>query len=346
MPSVPVLTPVTVKCPPFQTHLVFTHPVTLPVTQFTLHNLPITLPIVTSRSHTISQPASSLPAASSLPGASKPAASSLPGASKPAASQLTLLEDIWAGKIGGRIWSKIGPYKLFSMDLERLRPGEELESEVINAYLACLAKRYTGHAFVIDSFEMTKMWNGKACLMKRTDLKKYGLLLGSVNEAHHWTLLLIYPHQGRIVYMNSLGEGSKKLVHCCKAVRDFMDHKGFRGTTWKCLKLPHSLQTDGNSCGVFVCKFAEAILTGGNLNFPCGPDNIAVMRKDIGQRLLNESEDLSDLCLACGNEYPYTEDKLDTWIECDSCSGWYHWDCMSRPSIEAVFICPGCQGPL
>lgn len=79
---------------------------------------------------------------------------------------------------------------------------------------------------------------------------------------------------------------------------------------------------------------------GGNLNFPCGPDNIAVMRKYIGQRLLNGSgkffkldlmmhvmtmylegcfffssiEDLSHLCLACGNEYPYTEDKLDTWV--------------------------------
>ncbi|KAK2905456.1 hypothetical protein Q8A67_007255 [Cirrhinus molitorella] len=76
----------------------------------------------------------------------------------------SVLQDIWAGKIGGRIWSKIGPYKLFSMDLERLRPGEELESE-----------------------------------------------------------------------------------------------------------------------------FAEAILTGGNLRFPCDPDAIAVMREDIGQRLLNES---------------------------------------------------------
>ncbi|KAL0194983.1 hypothetical protein M9458_008555, partial [Cirrhinus mrigala] len=100
VPSVPVLTPVTVNCPPFQTHLTFTHPVTLPVTQFTLHHLPITLPIVSFQSHTITQPASSLPAtslpassesasslpASSLPAASEPA-SSLPAASEPASSE-------------------------------------------------------------------------------------------------------------------------------------------------------------------------------------------------------------------------------------------------------------------
>ncbi|KAL1268452.1 hypothetical protein QQF64_033815 [Cirrhinus molitorella] len=90
--------------------------------------------------------------------------------------------------------------------------------------------------------------------------------------------------------MNPFGEGKNKFIHCCKAVRDFMDHKGFQDTTWKCLKLPHSLQSDSNSCGVFMCKFAEAILTGGNLSFPCDPDAIAVMCEDIGQRLLNESD--------------------------------------------------------
>ncbi|RXN36179.1 myosin-1 isoform X3 [Labeo rohita] len=95
VPSVPVLTPVTVNSPPFQTHLTFTHPVTLPVTQFTLHHLPITLPIVSFQSHTITQPASSLPAsslpASFLPAASVPAsslpASSLPASSLPASSE-------------------------------------------------------------------------------------------------------------------------------------------------------------------------------------------------------------------------------------------------------------------
>ncbi|KAL0148847.1 hypothetical protein M9458_055856, partial [Cirrhinus mrigala] len=59
--------------------------------------------------------------------------------------------------------------------------------------------------------------------------------------------------------------------------------------------------------------FAEAILTGGNLNFPSDPDDIVVMRENIGQNLLNESGDLSDLCMACGNKYAYTDDKVDTW---------------------------------
>ncbi|KAF4115393.1 hypothetical protein G5714_002882 [Onychostoma macrolepis] len=70
------------------------------------------------------------------------------------------------------------------------------------------------------------------------------------------------------------------------------------------------------------------------------------MREDLGLCLLNESEPLDNLCLACGEQYPHTPDEIDTWIACDSCNGWYHWDCINRPSLEALFICLGCQGPI
>ncbi len=42
--------------------------------------------------------------------------------------------------------------------------------------------------------------------------------------------------------------------------RGFMDKKGFKGATWKCVTLPHSLQPDATSCGVFVCKVSSCKL--------------------------------------------------------------------------------------
>lgn len=45
----------------------------------------------------------------------------------------TVLQEIWAKKKGGTLCSKIGPYKIFTWDVERLRPGEMLESEVGDA---------------------------------------------------------------------------------------------------------------------------------------------------------------------------------------------------------------------
>ena len=42
----------------------------------------------------------------------------------------SVLADIWSGQRQGVLWSKIGPYKIFSADLQNLAPGKEVESEV------------------------------------------------------------------------------------------------------------------------------------------------------------------------------------------------------------------------
>ncbi|XP_050984251.1 sentrin-specific protease 2-like [Labeo rohita] len=258
---------------------------------------------------------------------------------------MCLLQDIWAGKIGGKLCSKVGPYKLFTWDLERLKPGEKLESEVINAYLTCLVRNFSGRAFVLDSFQATNIWKRKANSMKRVNPKTYDVLVGSVNENDHWTLLMIYPKERRILYLNSFGESRAKLLHSKKVVSDFMASRVTPTAEWQCQALPHSIQKDGTSCGVFVCKFAEAVLNGGSLEFQCTDADIAVMRQNIGLCLLQQTDDLSDLCLSCGDKYPQTQDNTDSWIECESCYGWYHWKCVNQPNVEVVFICHGCRGP-
>ncbi|RXN12538.1 myosin-1 isoform X3 [Labeo rohita] len=165
-----------------------------------------------------------------------------------------VLQDICAGKIGGKLCSKVGPYKLFTWDLERLKPGEKLESEVINAYLTCLVRNFSGRAFVLDSFQATNIWKRKANSMKRVNPKTYDVLVGSVNENDHWTLLMIYPKERRILYLNSFGESRAKLLHSKKVVSDFMASRVTPTAEWQCQALPHSIQKDGTSCGVFVCK--------------------------------------------------------------------------------------------
>ncbi|KAF4110741.1 hypothetical protein G5714_007772 [Onychostoma macrolepis] len=245
-----------------------------------------------------------------------PAATTQPPVCAATTQPPALLQEIWARKKGGTLCSKIGPYKLFTWDIEHLRPGELLESEVINAYLSYLIKNYAGKAYVLDSFQATSIWQGNPSSMSFFAMNPgaYDVLIGTVNENNHWTLLVIYPKKLRILYLNSLGENQSKLEHCKKAVSKFMATKGNLGEKWECGKVPHCLQKDDNSRGVFVCKFAEAILKGGNLEFESTVANINVIRQDIGLCLLQETEDLSELCLACGDKYPYTEDTEDSWV--------------------------------
>ncbi|RXN21892.1 voltage-dependent calcium channel subunit alpha-2 delta-3-like isoform X2 [Labeo rohita] len=214
----------------------FLHPVTLPYTHLSLQHIPIslTVPFSVPIPHVGNHPATQY---------------SVLFNHTPA-----VLQDIWAGKIGGKLCSKVGPYKLFTWDLERLKPGEKLESEVINAYLTCLVRNFSGRAFVLDSFQATNIWKRKANSMKRVNPETYDVLVGSVNENDHWTLLMIYPKERRILYLNSFGESRAKLLHSKKVVSDFMASRVTPTAEWQCQALPHSIQKDGTSCGVFVCK--------------------------------------------------------------------------------------------
>ncbi|RXN37229.1 sentrin-specific protease 2-like isoform X1 [Labeo rohita] len=93
--------------------------------------------------------------------------------------------------------------------------------------------------------------------MKRVNPETYDVLVGSVNENDHWTLLMIYPKERRILYLNSFGESRAKLLHSKKVVSDFMASRVTPTAEWQCQALPHSIQKDGTSCGVFVCKVWE-----------------------------------------------------------------------------------------
>lgn len=69
--------------------------------------------------------------------------------------------------------AKIGPYKVFNMDIARLAPGTELESEVINAYIFAMVQKHNQEhdtkAYMIDIFAMRKIWQGSYKLLRRLE---------------------------------------------------------------------------------------------------------------------------------------------------------------------------------
>ncbi|KAI4825518.1 hypothetical protein KUCAC02_021198 [Chaenocephalus aceratus] len=75
------------------------------------------------------------------------------------------VQEAWAGKDVHVLLSKIGPYKLFFWDITNTGPNKELESEVINAYLTLIVRKFNqcndGQAAVIDSYAMTAIWKHK-----------------------------------------------------------------------------------------------------------------------------------------------------------------------------------------
>ncbi|XP_050957711.1 uncharacterized protein LOC127158743 isoform X1 [Labeo rohita] len=103
------------------------------------------------------------------------------------------IKSAWAGNDSVVLLSKVGPHKLFYQDILQVGPGKELESEVINAYLMLKVRHHNltspEKAFHMDTFAITAMWNGKYQGLK-VNPANYDVIVGIVNECHHWFLVV------------------------------------------------------------------------------------------------------------------------------------------------------------
>ncbi|XP_041847822.1 uncharacterized protein LOC121644147 [Melanotaenia boesemani] len=194
----------------------------------------------------------------------------------------------------------------------------------------------------IDTYGMTSVWNGKVPRF-RWDPSKYQLLFGVVNEHHHWFLVVIYPSQNKTLLLDPLGETAAKLKRCQDASRALMRRKGIHVSRWKCDTVPHPHQPDSTSCGVFAIVFAEKILYNQPVTFPASPKDVSDLWWQIATTLLRDSDDLTNLCLHCGEaSVDGSPEEQLTWISCDACGRWFHHDCVGQPKMEEPFKCTAC----
>ncbi|CAG5934516.1 unnamed protein product, partial [Menidia menidia] len=167
------------------------------------------------------------------------------------------VKDAWEGKKPYVVFSKIGPFKVFIRDVFNTGPQRELESEVINAYLSLLIKKYNdnnaGRACAVDTFEMTRIWDGLKPKVKIVP-QLYKLIVGIVNAGPHWMLVMILPGDKKTVLLDPLGGRKTSINHCKDVTRSFMRHRGLNVSRWACETRSHPLQHNATSCGAYALK--------------------------------------------------------------------------------------------
>ncbi|XP_072562184.1 uncharacterized protein [Paramormyrops kingsleyae] len=298
---------------------------------------------------TSAYPSSSLPTAVST---TPLLASATVSTSPPAVSLLSCVNEAWEGKNVHVLLSRIGPYKIFYWDITRTAPDQELESEVINAYLLRLVQHHNqrnedNQALFIDSYEMTSIWQKKTSRLK-CNPGNFNVILGAVHEPGHWILTAMFPKLLKSLVLGSLGHASSKLKTCLESTRAFMRKHGCQVSRWKAETMPHSLQPDGSSCGIFVLKYAEKILAEEPLIFSTTRSAVCKYRKKVAVKLLKQTDDLRELCHYCGEKIskvdsddPQNEKHTD-WIQCDACGRWYHLTCVGTTDTSKEYCCLAC----
>ncbi|KAI4817633.1 hypothetical protein KUCAC02_011016 [Chaenocephalus aceratus] len=200
-----------------------------------------------------------------------------------------VIRDIWSGRRRETLWAKYGPYKIYSHNLLVLAPGEELEGEIVNAYLAWVGAK--AGVFILDSYLMTSLWKGthKGSLRK-LDLSKHEVAAGAVCDGAHWTLIIMYLNENRSLFLNPLGATEEQLIRCKDVTRSLVrKHRPSVGR-WACTTIAHPKQMDSTSCGVLVLKLAEQILQKQQVQYPVDQEGVASMRFHMAMALVNNSD--------------------------------------------------------
>ncbi|XP_062583252.1 uncharacterized protein LOC134245018 [Saccostrea cucullata] len=206
------------------------------------------------------------------------------------------VETLWKVKPVGYLVAKIATNKIMDNSIQFLKTS--LSDEVIDAYLHLLVEsKKNKKMFCITSSVATAIFEGRTehfqGYMSDVKFSDFDIILAAINENYgHWTLLVIYPSEKRLLYINSLGESKRNLTNIGEKWRKYILGRRSVGVSelshegWKVETTKHTKQYDSNSCGVYVVKFAELVISDMALSFSCRPDNLSQIRQGIGNQLL------------------------------------------------------------
>jgi sentrin-specific protease 1 len=187
-----------------------------------------------------------------------------------------------------------------------LREGRWLNDEVINFFMELLNVRSKGcwnsdhlpklKCYCFSTFfapkalhdydyKLLKKWS-KAAKIKIVEFDK--LLFPVHSGNNHWCLCVVNFKDKRFEYYDSLGGKNNHLLSFMRCyVRDELAayseiNYNFKGwTNYTPTNIPH--QTNGNDCGVFMCKYADYIAEG--LEFKFGQANMLYFRARMALEL-------------------------------------------------------------
>ncbi|KAI0343926.1 cysteine proteinase [Trametopsis cervina] len=216
--------------------------------------------------------------------------------------------------------SKCAREQVSDKDLQRLRPGQWLNDEVINFYGQMILSRselsnaksnkennsqsskpLNVHYF--NTFFWSKLTGEGyerarlAKWTKRIDIFSKDIILIPVNHGNaHWTGAAINFRQKRIESYDSMGMARQNVY---KALRGYLDaehkdkkKKPFDFTGWEDYTLEDTPQQEnGYDCGVFTCQFLET-LSRGEDSFAFSQSNMTYLRRrmiwEIGHAKLRD----------------------------------------------------------
>lgn len=184
--------------------------------------------------------------------------------------------------------SRQGDVDITVQDLKRLQDKTKyLNEDIIAAYLKCLIQDSRFRSTTVLPFLSIQVVNktasalagGRVGRQLKQEVHKDGLVLIPVNNAKHWTLITIDGQSRTMQYFDSKHNPVLPQVRVIKELFEILFDTKFDLS----VRVDIPYQENNVDCGVYVCKFAEHILTGIDLDFD--DSKMSDFRMEISARI-------------------------------------------------------------
>ncbi|KAI7790401.1 hypothetical protein IRJ41_005503 [Triplophysa rosa] len=186
--------------------------------------------------------------------------------------------------------------------------------------------------------------------LSKVQFDNYNAIVSFVNtKIMHWKLLYINPTESSVYLVDPFQTSAEqaesemaankfceyfqtRTIHHRK--RDWVDIK-FKGAV-----MQHPVQQDGSSCGVIVMMMARAVIETfpklPNMTFGTTKEEMVQERRALAVKVLEASVfDAENSCSMCSaTRPPLPRLSVTDWIQCDSCSRWFHAQCVEMDSTQ------------
>lgn len=171
----------------------------------------------------------------------------------------------------------VGDVLLYDKDFNTLLPNKWVNDNIINSWIHIL-NQLTWDCICFSTFTVDCRSSSRAeirkeifrahvndFLKKKSPAECRGFVFPINVEGSHWTLLYVDLRCRYSLYIDSMPDSldEKRAFHICEVITTEL-HKNYSymaspGKWQYKLSTSHFRQSDGSSCGVFVCKFAESL---------------------------------------------------------------------------------------
>eukprot|EP00794_Sanderia_malayensis_P001400 gene1400-1546_t len=273
-------------------------------------------------------------------------------------SSSEVVDTIWKGCNVGYIEGKIDGVCISDNRLLELRGQGFISDKIIDAYLLLLSRKYSNpnrKILVLACCIMTEICQGLCYKPKLTKIKmeEFDVILGGYNTSNcHWNLVTLKPKEGQIMFLNPMGEQESQTSKLTKNWKVFWRMRikalGADDIPWNYSPVVHPKQRDSYNCGIYILKFAEALLldgNGGSTRFSDSREDLEKYRKEIAEQLIECSDDKeTGWCSICGL-YRSEDSEI---MACTICSRWIHTNCKGETMLQEgeSFECSSCTAAL